>query len=215
MLCAPVAHKGKLIGVVYLENNQVAGAFTPDRLEALNILMSQIAVSIENATLYAKQEQQTRAIEAANVTLTKEIAERKRAEQRAQPLQGSPRGSRRRSAPASSRSAQGRLVDLSRRAGMAEVASGVLHNVGNVMNSVNVGASMTREAVKALPVEGLAQARAACSMQNAGRLGRVSRVATPWAASCRSICASSAPRSPTRSGRSSATSTRCPSTSST
>ena len=81
MLCAPVAHKGKLIGIIYLENNQVAGAFTPDRLEALNILMSQIAVSIENATLYAKQEQQTRAIEAANVTLTKEIAERKRAEQ--------------------------------------------------------------------------------------------------------------------------------------
>ena len=59
VLCAPVAHKGKLIGVVYLENNQVAGAFTPDRLEALNILMSQIAVSIENATLYSKQEQQT------------------------------------------------------------------------------------------------------------------------------------------------------------
>ena len=33
---------------------------------------------------------------------------------------------------------------------MAEVASGVLHNVGNVMNSVNVGASMAREAVSAL-----------------------------------------------------------------
>ena len=156
MLCAPVAHKGKLTGIIYLENNQVAGAFTPDRLEALNILMSQIAVSIENATLYAKQEQQTRAIEAANVTLTKEIAERRRAEQelsrykdhledlvteRTKELE----------------SAQGRLVDLSRRAGMAEVASGVLHNVGNVMNSVNVGASVTRDAVKALPVEGVTQ----------------------------------------------------------
>jgi len=80
ILCAPVAHKGKLIGALYLENNQVAGAFTPGRLEALNILMSQMAVSIENATLYARQEQQSRAIEAANVTLTKEVAERKRAE---------------------------------------------------------------------------------------------------------------------------------------
>jgi GAF domain-containing protein len=80
VLCAPVSHKGKLNGIIYLENNQVAGAFTPDRLEALNILMAQIAVSIENATLYTKQEQQTRAIEAANVTLTKEITERKRAE---------------------------------------------------------------------------------------------------------------------------------------
>ena len=41
---------------------------------------------------------------------------------------------------------------------MAEVASGVLHNVGNVMNSVNVGASVARDAVKALPVEGLSKA---------------------------------------------------------
>ena len=81
ILCAPVAHKGKLIGALYLENNQVAGAFTPDRLEALNILMAQMAVSIENATLYAQQEQQSRAIEAANVKLTTEIAERKRAEE--------------------------------------------------------------------------------------------------------------------------------------
>jgi predicted ATPase/signal transduction histidine kinase len=168
VLCAPVTHKGKLNGIIYLENNQVAGAFTPARLEALNILMAQVAISIENATLYTKQEQQTRAIEAANVTLTKEIAERKRAEaelsrykdhleelvkDRTRELE----------------SAQGRLVDMSRRAGMAEVASGVLHNVGNVMNSVNVGASVTRDAVKKLPVEGVTRA---CDLldQNAQRL---------------------------------------------
>jgi signal transduction histidine kinase len=53
---------------------------------------------------------------------------------------------------------------------MAEVASGVLHNVGNVMNSVNVGASMAREAISALPVEGLARAVRLLD-QNAGRLG--------------------------------------------
>jgi signal transduction histidine kinase len=157
ILCAPVAHKGKLIGAVYLENNQVAGAFTPDRLEALNILMSQVAVSIENATLYSRQEQQSRAIEAANVTLTKEIAERKRAEgelsRYKDHLEDLVKARTR-----ELENAQGRLVDLSRRAGMAEVASGVLHNVGNVMNSVNVGASVAREAVAALPVEGVARA---------------------------------------------------------
>jgi signal transduction histidine kinase len=61
------------------------------------------------------------------------------------------------------------LVDLSRRAGMAEVASGVLHNVGNVMNSVNVGAAVTRDSVQALPVEGVTRA---CELldRNAGRL---------------------------------------------
>jgi predicted ATPase/signal transduction histidine kinase/tRNA A-37 threonylcarbamoyl transferase component Bud32 len=173
VLCAPVAHKGKLNGIIYLENNQVAGAFTPDRLEALNILMSQIAVSIENATLYAKQEQQTRAIEAANVTLMKEIAERKRAEQELSRYRDHLEDlvkERTRELE----SAQGRLVDMSRRAGMAEVASGVLHNVGNVMNSVNVGASVTRDSVKALPVEGLSRA---CDLleQNAGRLSEYLR----------------------------------------
>lgn len=43
------------------------------------------------------------------------------------------------------REAQGRLVEASRRAGMAEVSAGILHNVGNVLNSVNVSASMMRE----------------------------------------------------------------------
>ncbi len=37
------------------------------------------------------------------------------------------------------------LVESSRFAGMAEVATGVLHNVGNVLNSVNVSAQLIRE----------------------------------------------------------------------
>jgi signal transduction histidine kinase len=41
------------------------------------------------------------------------------------------------------------LVDASRRAGMAEVATGVLHNVGNVLNSVNVSTNLISERVKA------------------------------------------------------------------
>ena len=40
------------------------------------------------------------------------------------------------------------LVNSSRRAGMAEVASSVLHNVGNVLNSVNVAANVAIENVK-------------------------------------------------------------------
>jgi ligand-binding sensor domain-containing protein/signal transduction histidine kinase len=38
--------------------------------------------------------------------------------------------------------AQERLVEASRKAGMAEVASNILHNVGNVLNSVNVSAGI-------------------------------------------------------------------------
>lgn len=52
ILCTPILHQGKLIGLLYLENNLIAGAFTPDRLEVLKLLSSQAAISIENARLY-------------------------------------------------------------------------------------------------------------------------------------------------------------------
>jgi PAS domain S-box-containing protein len=42
-----------------------------------------------------------------------------------------------------------RLLDVSRRAGMAEVASSVLHNVGNVLNTVNVSAAMMADRLRA------------------------------------------------------------------
>jgi PAS domain S-box-containing protein len=40
------------------------------------------------------------------------------------------------------------LIDASRAAGMAEVATGVLHNVGNVLNSVNVAATLASDMVR-------------------------------------------------------------------
>ena len=40
------------------------------------------------------------------------------------------------------------LLQTSRMAGMAEVATGVLHNVGNVLNSVNVSATIVAEKIK-------------------------------------------------------------------
>ena len=40
------------------------------------------------------------------------------------------------------------LVKISRQAGMADVATGVLHNVGNVLNSVNVSATLVADKVR-------------------------------------------------------------------
>jgi len=45
------------------------------------------------------------------------------------------------------------LVAASRQAGMAEVATGVLHNVGNILTSVNVGISVVSEKVAAIPTD--------------------------------------------------------------
>ena len=47
------------------------------------------------------------------------------------------------------------LLETSRHAGMAEVATSVLHNVGNVLNSVNVSASVVGEQVRSSNLERL------------------------------------------------------------
>jgi histidine kinase len=56
ILCSPIIHKGRMSGMLYLENNLTTGAFTPERLELLNILSSQAAISIENSRLLAERE---------------------------------------------------------------------------------------------------------------------------------------------------------------
>ncbi len=47
------------------------------------------------------------------------------------------------------RTAQAKLVEASRKAGMADVATSVLHNIGNVLNSVNVSSQIITALVKA------------------------------------------------------------------
>ena len=54
ILCTPLVDRAKLVGVLYLENNLATNAFTTDRIELLNLLSSQIAISIENAKLYSE-----------------------------------------------------------------------------------------------------------------------------------------------------------------
>jgi signal transduction histidine kinase len=50
---------------------------------------------------------------------------------------------------------QNELLSVSRMAGMAEIATGVLHNVGNVLNSLNVSVSMISDQVRSSRIAGL------------------------------------------------------------
>jgi two-component system, NtrC family, sensor kinase len=51
--------------------------------------------------------------------------------------------------------AQQRVADLSRMSGMAEVATGVLHNVGNVLNSLNVSSTIAAGKIAEFRVDNL------------------------------------------------------------
>lgn len=59
-----------------------------------------------------------------------------------------------------------KLVTASRQAGQAEVATGVLHNVGNVLNSVNVSATILENSVKGTKATGI---RKVAELLNANR----------------------------------------------
>jgi PAS domain S-box-containing protein len=63
ILCSPILHQGKLLGVLYLENSLVAGAFTNDRVELLDLLCAQAAISLENARLYDCSQQYAQQLE--------------------------------------------------------------------------------------------------------------------------------------------------------
>jgi signal transduction histidine kinase len=60
IFCLPVVRHTQLVAMLYLENNIVTGAFTPDRIEILQLIASQAAISIENARLYKNVTQKER-----------------------------------------------------------------------------------------------------------------------------------------------------------
>ncbi len=79
--------------------------------------------------LEARVAERTRQLSEANAELSREVAERIRTEDQLQ-------------------ATQEELLRTARRAGMAEVATGVLHNVGNVLNSVNVSATLVADRLR-------------------------------------------------------------------
>ncbi len=80
ILCMPILDKGNSIGILYLENNLISNAFKPERLEVMQILSSQSAISLQNAKLYEELrkalievEQLKDQLQAENVYLQEEI----------------------------------------------------------------------------------------------------------------------------------------------
>jgi len=110
LLCMPILRGAELVGVLYLENHLTKGAFAGNRLELLRMLSPQIAISLENARYVEEMTQ-------LNEVLRGEVQVRKQAE-------------------AALQKAQKIAVENARKAGKAEFATSVLHNIKNVLNSL-------------------------------------------------------------------------------
>ena len=140
VLVFPIVSQTKVLGILYLENNLLSNAFTEDRLEVLRLISAQAAISIENAFLYdelsllnreleARVDSRTEELKKANQKLTQEIEDRIKAQKQLEEVQG-------------------KLLEAARRAGMTEMAVGVLHNVGNVLNSITISIASMAEDLK-------------------------------------------------------------------
>ncbi len=69
IMCVPIINQGRLRGLLYLENNAVSGAFTPERIKICQILASQAAISLENVQLYAEMKEEAAQRRKAEETL--------------------------------------------------------------------------------------------------------------------------------------------------
>src|SRR5262249_53139214 len=70
VLSLPLVTQGKLIGILYLENNLTPYVFTPGRVTVIKVLASQAAISLENSRLYrdlADREGKIRRLVDANI----------------------------------------------------------------------------------------------------------------------------------------------------
>ncbi|CAM2066816.1 AAA family ATPase [Sulfidibacter corallicola] len=136
VLCAPLLHQGKITGILYLENNLATGAFTAARLEVLQLLSAQIAVSIENARRYATLQHDRQALEATVAERTRELQDKNR-----ELVQ-----------------TQKKMLVQEKMASLGTLTAGIAHEIKNPLNFVNNFAEVNLELMEEL-AEALAGVR--------------------------------------------------------
>jgi predicted ATPase/signal transduction histidine kinase len=135
ILCTPLCDRGKLSGILYLENNLTTEAFTRDRVETLKILSAQAAISIENSRLYEQLEEYSRTLEQKVEARTQELQEKNK--ELATTLK-------------KLKATQDQIIAQEKLASLGALSAGIAHEIKNPLNFVNNFAELSAELTQEL-----------------------------------------------------------------
>ncbi|MDZ8078671.1 MAG: AAA family ATPase [Nostoc sp. DcaGUA01] len=133
LLCIPIINQGKLLGILYLENNLTTGAFTGDRVEVLKLLTTQAAISLENAILYKNLAQANQHLEEYSHSLEAKV------EARTQELHN--KNQHLQQALQQLQRTQTQLVQSEKMSSLGQMVAGIAHEINNPINFIhgNIG----------------------------------------------------------------------------
>ena len=130
VLCTPISQQGKLIGILYLENNLTTGAFTSDRLQVIQLLTAQAAISLKNAQLYCQLEGYSHSLEQKVSERTQELTQKAtQLESTLQELQLT----------------QFQLIQSEKMSSLGQLVAGIAHEINNPVNFIHANLSHVKE----------------------------------------------------------------------